>query len=90
MTQHPLVGGLPVEEGGYRDRVTQNAGSFQHLAGGEKAHRPVGPVDLDTLGPPEPHHSDEAGAGVEQFGDLDAQVGLVLALTGLCHRQARG
>ena len=90
VTQHHLVGGFAVEEGAHRDGVAKNAGGLQHLAGGKEAHRAVGTVDLHSLRPPEPHHPDKAGARLQQFGDLEAQVGLILALTGIFHRQGRG
>ena len=46
-------------------------------------------MHLDPARPAQPHHPDEPGAGRQQFGDLGAQLGLVLPAAGVFHRQRR-
>ncbi len=83
-----MAGGAVVQRL-HRHRVAQDARRFQHVADPQPSHRLAGLMHLDPARPAQPHHPDEPGAGRQQFGDLGAQLGLVLPAAGVFHRQRR-
>jgi hypothetical protein len=82
-----VEGGVAVDEGADRDGVLQDAGGVEFAVAVDDADGLAGLVDLDAEGAGEADDPDQAGAELEQLGDLEAELGLVLAGVGELDRQ---